>query len=381
MKFKDYQQCNYCVMDTSDPDIIFNNDGRCNHCIDFDQRAKINWFPNKQGHEKISIILNKIKSLKKKSDYDCIIGLSGGIDSSYLAIKMYEFGLNPLVVHVDGGWNSELASNNIESIVKYCNYDLHTHVVDWNEMRDLQLAYLKSGISNQDAPQDHIFFSSIYHFATQNKIKYILSGGNFATEGIFPQNWHNEAMDAINLRAIHKKFGSQPLLKYKTISFFEYYFWYPFFKGLRTLRPLNYMNYNKIEALKELEKKINFKAYKNKHGESKFTKYFQNHYLPIKFGYDKRLPHLSTLIASGQISRDDAISQLKESLYDESELNKDILYICKKLKISREEYEALMKLPNRSYRDYPNWDFRYKIVKKIQSIYSKLTNKKLNVYS
>jgi len=175
-------------------------------------------------------ICEEIKAAGRASEYDCIIGLSGGVDSSYLALKVREQGLRPLVVHVDAGWNSELAVGNIEKVVRHCNYDLHTHVVDWEEMRDLQLAYLRSGVANQDVPQDHVFFASLYHFATRNRIRYILSGGNIATEGIFPKAWHGSAMDAINLRAIHRRFGERPLRHYRTISFFEHYILYPLVK-------------------------------------------------------------------------------------------------------------------------------------------------------
>jgi N-acetyl sugar amidotransferase len=323
--------CSRCVMDTSDPDIIFDYNGVCNHCLEFENVTKAHWFPNKEGRMRWSLIVEQIKAAGQGQDYDCILGLSGGVDSSYLAVKVHEWGLRPLVVHVDAGWNSELAVANIEKIVKYCGYDLHTHVVDWEEMRDLHLAYFRAGISNQDVPQDHIFFASLYHFATKNGIKYILSGGNIATEGIFPNAWHGSAMDAINLKAIHHKFGERALKNYKTISFFENYVWYPFVKKMRTVRPLNYMPYDKVAAVGELEQTIGWRSYGRKHGESLFTKLFQNYYLPTKFGYDKRRPHLSSLIVSGQMARDEAIAALGEQLYDPQELEIDISYFCKKL--------------------------------------------------
>lgn len=375
-----YKKCNKCVMDTTDPVISFNNQGICNHCQKFDTYIDTEWFPNKTGNKKLESIIKDIKINGKGNKYDCIIGLSGGIDSSYLAIKIKEFGLKPLVVHVDAGWNSELAVNNIEKIIKYCNYDLHTHVVNWKDMRSLHLSYLKSGIANQDVPQDHIFFSSLYHFAIKNKIKYIISGGNLATEGVFPPTWHGSAMDSINLKAIHKKFGNTPLKSYKTISFFQYYFWYPIILGMRTLRPLNYMDYNKENALKEL-KKIGYKPYPKKHGESIFTKFFQNYYLPKKFGFDKRLPHYSSLIVSKQLSREKAIELLKEPLYDKTELQNDIDYIIKKLQIDREEFEYIMNCDKSFYEDYPNWLKLQSFIKKIQNTYSKIFKKKLKVYS
>ncbi|MCB5363230.1 N-acetyl sugar amidotransferase [Pusillimonas sp. CC-YST705] len=375
------QVCSRCVMDTSDPDITFDEHGVCNHCIKFDAVTRPNWFPNAEGAERLAKMVEQIKAAGKGQEYDCILGLSGGVDSSYLALKAREWGLRPLVVHVDAGWNSELAVANIEAIIKYCNYDLHTHVVDWEEMRDLHLAYLRAGISNQDVPQDHIFFASLYHFATSNGIQYIFSGGNIATEGIFPDAWHGSAMDAINLKAIHRKYGERPLKHYKTISFFDYYFWYPFVKKMRTVRPLNYMPYDKEQALQELQQTIGYKPYARKHGESLFTKLFQNYYLPTKFGYDKRKPHLSSLIASGQMTREQALEKLAEPLYDADELETDIAYFCKKLRISRQQFDELMQAPIHHYTDFPNWDARHRLLKKAQALVTEVTGRRIKVYS
>lgn len=378
---RSYQQCKRCVMDTSDVEITFDSEGFCNHCNEFFSTTRLNWFPGDHGKVMLKEIVSSIKSEAKGRPYDSILGLSGGVDSCYLALKVKELGLKPLVIHVDAGWNSELAVSNIEAVVKYCGFDLHTHVVDWEEMRDLQLSYLFAGVSNQDVPQDHIFFSSIYHFATKNKIRTILSGGNIATEGIFPNSWHGSAMDAINLKAIHRAFGKNPLRQYKTISFFEYYFWYPLVKGMRTIRPLNYLPYHKSEALTELIDTVGYKPYERKHGESLFTKFFQNYYLPTKFGFDKRRPHLSSLIVSGQLTRAEALVQLAAPLYQESDLEIDISYFCKKLQISREEFNQLLARPNRHYSEFPNWDRRYKLLKKVQAYVMRSTGKSFRVYS
>lgn len=377
-----YQMCCRCVMDTSDPAISFDAKGVCNHCRDFDAVTCRNWFPNEEGALRLKDIVERIKIDGKGQEYDCIIGLSGGVDSSYLALKVAQWGLRPLVVHVDAGWNSELAVANIEKIVKHCNFDLHTHVVDWEEMRDLHLAYLRSGYSNQDVPQDHVFFASLYHFATQNNIRYILSGGNIATEGIFATAWHGgSAMDAINLKAIHRQFGERPLRTYNTISFFEYYVWYPFVKKMRTVRPLNYMPYDKQAAIAELEATIGWRSYGRKHGESLFTKVFQNDYLPRKFGYDKRLPHLSSLIVSGQMTREQALAKLAEPLYDPDELEIDLNYFCKKLRITREQYEGFITGRRSEYTDYPNWVSRHRMLKWVQSKVEGLLGRRVNVYS
>lgn len=361
----EYQICSNCVMDTSDLEITFNSDGICNHCIQFEEVTRLNWFPNEQGKKKLDDYIIKVKKSGQNQEYDCILGLSGGIDSSYLALKAKDWGLNPLVIHVDAGWNSELAVSNIECIIKHCNYDLHTEVIDWAAMKNLHLAYLKSGVSNQDVPQDHIFFSTLYHYATKNNIKYILSGGNIATESIFPSSWHGNAMDSINLKAIYKRFGPTKKLKnFKTINFFKYYIYFPFIYRMRVLRPLNFMPYDKKRALRELEA-IGYKKYDGKHGESIFTKFFQTYYLPIKFGYDKRRPHLSSLIVSGQLKRKEALEELEKPLYDFKTINNDKLYIEKKLGLSTGEIDSFIANKNHTFDEFPN---RIKYLKFIRFI-------------
>ena len=368
-------------MDTTDPAITFDSNGVCNHCHQFDERARREWFPDDEGGRRWNALVTQMKAKGLGKEYDCILGLSGGVDSSYLALKVHESGLRPLVMHVDAGWNTELAVANIEAVVKYCGFDLHTHVVDWEDMRYLHLAYMRAAVSNQDVPQDHIFFSSLYHFATNNGIRYILSGGNLATEGIFPASWHGSAMDAINLKAIYKRYGEHKLVHYKTISFFDCYLWYPFVKKMRTLRPLNYMPYDKAEALSELQERVGYKPYPRKHGESLFTKLFQNYYLPHKFGIDKRRPHLASLIVSGQMTRAEALAKLDEPLYDNAELEIDISYFCKKLRITREQFDELLKVPVHHYSDFPNWDGRYQKLKRAQALATKLVGREIKVYS
>ena len=247
-------------------------------------------------------------------------------------------------------------------------------------MRDLQVAYLKSGISNQDVPQDHIFFSILYHYAIKNKIKYVISGGNTATEGVFPSAWHGSAMDSINLHAIHKRYGKIKLKHYKTINFFKYYVYFPVILGMRTIRPLNYMVYNKEMAVEEL-KKIGYVSYKYKHGESVWTRFFQNYYLPKKFGYDKRLPHLSSMILSGQLKRHEALKKLEDELYSEDQLRIDIEFISKKLKLSEAELMNLIDNKNQHFKDYPNWLWILNVVRKAQKIYSFIFKKDFKIYS
>lgn len=381
MTVRDYQVCSRCVMDTTDQEITFDNQGVCNHCHQFDEVTSKNWFPNEEGKKKLEDIFDKIKQERKGHEYDCILGLSGGLDSSYLALVMKDYNMRPLVVHVDAGWNSELAVYNIEKVVKYCGYDLHTHVMNWPEVRDLQLAYLKAGIANQDVVQDHAYFASLYHFAVENKIDYVISGGNIATEAVFPSSWHHAAMDAVSLNAIHKKYGSLPLKQYKTISFLQYYLYYPFIKKMKSVRPLNYLPYSKETALAELEERVGYKSYGRKHGESRFTKFFQNHYLPAKFNMDKRKPHLSSMVLSGLLTRKQAVCELEKPLYDASELREDKHFLAKKLGISVEQLEEYVTSSGHSYLEYANWDGRYALMKRVQSLISKILGRNVKNYS
>ncbi len=373
--------CTRCVMDTSDPEITFDLQGVCSHCIEFDAVTRKSWFPNEEGARRLEAILGSIREAGRGREYDCILGLSGGVDSSYLALKAHEWGLRPLVVHVDAGWNSELAVANIEKVIKYCKFDLHTHVVDWEEVRDLQLAYLKAGIANQDVPQDHVFFASLYQFATKNGIHHVLSGGNIATEGVFPKAWHWSAMDAINLLAIHRQYGSRPLRTYTTVSFFQYVFWYPFVKNMRAVRLLNYIPYDRKLAIRELEQRMGWRSYGRKHGESLFTRFFQNHYLPVKFGYDKRRPQLSSLILSGQMTREEALKALEEPLYDPRELEVDMMYLCKKLRISRAQFDEFMAAPSRHYDEFASWNGRYRVLTGVRQIVERLLGRRVKVYT
>jgi N-acetyl sugar amidotransferase len=358
-------------MDTSDPEIVFDTDGVCNHCLNFDKEWSLSWFPDEKGKVMLDQAMTDIREKGKGKEFDCIIGLSGGVDSSYLALVLKEYNLRPLVVHVDAGWNSELAVHNIEQIVKFCGYELHTHVMDWEEIRDLQVAYLKAGVANQDVVQDHAFFASLYHFAVKNKISNVVSGGNIATESVFPNAWHHDAMDAISLKDIHKKFGSGKLRTFKPISFYKYYFYYPFIKKMKVIRPLNYLPYDKAEALNELKEKVGYKEYGRKHGESRFTKFFQNHYLPVKFQIDKRRAHFSSMILSRQLTRDEAMEALSEPFYEENELKADKIYVAKKLGIEVEVFETMIESSGNHYSEYKNWDFYYGYSLKLRSLLSK----------
>ena len=350
-----YQVCTRCVMDTTDPEIEFDEQGVCNHCHRFDTVIKPAWPSFGDGDPaKLEEMIRTVKAYGKGKRYDCIIGLSGGIDSSYIAVKVAEWGLRPLVVHVDAGWNSELAVMNIEQICRRLGFDLVTHVVDWEEMRDMQLAFLRSNLANQDVPQDHAFFAALYGYAEKAGIKYVINGSNFATESILPATWGYDAMDATHVKSIHARFGSRPRGDFPVVSFFDLYAKYPYILKMEVLRPLNLLPYNKEEAIRILEKDYGWRYYGGKHYESRWTRFFQAYYLPYKFGYDKRKAHLSSLVVSGQMSRADALEALKAPLYDPKLLAEDKLFIAKKLGLSLAEFETLVDQPAHHFSEFPN---------------------------
>jgi len=303
----------------------------------------------------LDTIVAQIKREGVGKDYDCAIGLSGGVDSSYLAyVARKELGLRLLAVHVDGGWNSELATRNIENIVNKLDIDLHTSVVDWEEMRDLQRAFLRAGLANQDVPQDHAFFASLYSTAQSYGLRYVLSGGNIATESIMPEEWAYNAMDLRHLEAVHRRFGTRKLKSFPRVGFFHYYFWNRYVKRMRVIRPLNYMPYVKDEAIALLERELGFRYYGGKHFESRFTKWQQLYYRPRKFGYDERRPYLSSMILSGQMTREQALEALAGDGVNERQAEEDTEFVLNKLSISRREFNQIIEQPSRTFRDYPS---------------------------
>lgn len=351
----EYQICTRCVMDTTDLEIFFDVNGQCNHCTQAKVNLKNHWFPTAEGKKKLNEISDEIRRNRGKNEYDSIIGVSGGIDSSYLLhIATVEMKLNPLVVHVDAGWNSEIAVKNIEKMVKKLGLDLFTYVIDWNTMRELQVAYLKSSLANQDVPQDHAFFAKLYQIADEKNIKYTITGSNLTSESILPQYWGYDATDSIQIKAIFKRFGKGSLKKYPMMSFLKNKIYWPYIKKMTVVRPLNYIDYNKNEAITFLKDNYDWQYYGGKHHESKWTKFFQAYYLPTKFGFDKRKAHLSSMIAAGQITREEALSELEKPLYDPKELIEDKIYIAKKLGLKPTELEEIIQLPNKIYTDFPN---------------------------
>jgi len=339
-------------MDTSEPEIKFDDQGNCNHCNSALDRAKKTWFPNEKGERILHEIIERIKLEEKDKEFDCIIGLSGGVDSSYLAYQVVKQGLRPLVVHVDCGWNSEQAVKNIENIVKKLNIELHTFVVNWEEMKDLQRSFFKASLPDQDIPQDHAIFAALYNFADKNNIRYVLNGLNFATESIMPENWGYQAMDYRHLRSVHNNFGEKKLKDYPHVNFFQRYIYYTILKKMKIINPLNYLDYRKDDVIATMERELGWQYYGGKHYESRFTKFFQSYYLPLKFNFDKRRAHLSSLIVSGQLSRFDALGKMNEKVYSENEIGNDLEYVAKKLDWSPQEFKAIIDLPPNRHQDF-----------------------------
>lgn len=364
-----YQVCNRCIMDTTDPEIKFDDRGYCSNCTSALELAERIWFPDEKGEKVLNNIFNRIKNEERKKEFDCIIGLSGGIDSSYLAYLTVNKGLRPLVVHVDCGWNSEQAVRNVENVVKKLNIELHTFVVNWEEMKDLQRSFFKASLPDQDIPQDHAIFAALYDFANKNNIKYVLNGYNFATESILPESWGYQAMDYRHLKSVHKKYGERKLIEYPHVNFVQRYIYFTYIRRMEIINPLNYINYKKDEAIELLKKDLGWQYYGGKHYESRFTKFFQSYYLPVKFKYDKRRAHLSSLIISGQITRDEAVKRMQEDLYSEIEINFDLEYVAKKLDWTVQEFNSIINLPPVSHKNFPSNDYLFSLGKKIKKLF------------
>lgn len=348
-----YQICSRCIMDTTDPDIEFDANGVCNHCKRFDEQSLKRVIVGEDGRKRLNEIVAEVKRYGANKEYDCIIGISGGVDSSYVAYKVKNLGLRPLAVHFDSGWNSELAVNNIENIVKKLDIDLYTEVCDWEEMRDLQLSFFKASVANCDIPQDHAFMAVLYRLAAKNDIRYFISGHNIATESCMPTAWGYTSHDLTHILSIQKKFGSVKLKRYPRYNAFQKYFYYPYLKKIGALHVLNYEDYQKAKVKEFLMKELGWRDYGGKHYESRFTKFFQSYYLPVKFGYDKRRVHCSSLVLAGQMTREEALAELQDPPYRETEIQEDREFIAKKLGITVEEFIKILLLPNKTYRDYP----------------------------
>lgn len=349
--------CNRCIMDESDSQIEFDSSGNCDHCRNFDLNIHPNWNTDQQGFAELMKAAEIIKKEGKGKDFDCIIGLSGGLDSSYTAYVAKEImGLRPLLFHVDAGWNTDQAVGNIEKLVDGLGLDLYTEVINWEEMKDLQVAFLKSGIPDQDIPQDCAFFSGLYQFARKNKIKYVLTGGNFSTECCRePNEWGAyPGIDKTFISDIHKKFGKRKLKSFPIIDVLVYKVFHHQVLGMKVFKPLNLVPYIKKEAEKLLQDKYGWQPFQHKHHESRFTRFYEDYWMPRKFGYEKRRAHFSSLIMTGQMTREQALERISRPELSDEFMKNEFKYVANKLGLTEEELQQIFEQPNKSYRDYKN---------------------------
>lgn len=351
--------CTRCVMDTTDPEIVFDQQGICHHCHLRDRNVNNRVFDGNEAQKRLDQLLAAIRNDGRGKDYDCIIGVSGGVDSTYVAFKVKEWGLRPLAVHLDNGWDSELAVKNIEHVLNKLGIELFTHVIDWNEFRDLQLSFLKASTPDSEIPSDHAIVSLMFRMARRMKVKHILSGVNLRTESHLPRAWSQGHMDWKYIREVQRRFGSRAL------STFPHQGMLRMLLDRSTLRwvdILNIVDYSKMKAMKVLQEQLGWKYYGGKHYESIYTRFYQGYILPRKFGFDKRKSHLSSLICSGELTRDEALAELQEDPYPADLQASDREYVIKKLGLTAEEFERIMLLPPKRFEDYPSyakgWIFR-----------------------
>lgn len=359
-------------MDTiADPDITFDEEGICNYYYEYKKVAATLPQTDEEREQRLNEVIAKIKSAGKGKPYDCIIGLSGGVDSTYVAWIAHKYGLRPLAVHFDNGWNTKEAGENVKQIVKTLHLDLHTFTMDAEEFRDLQLAYLRASVVDIEAVTDHAIFASLHRLAGEKNIKYILSGTNIQTEQTMPRTWNFSKSDHRNIIAIHKAFGKIPLRTYPFMDA-KVKRYYMGVKGIEKVSILHYVRYIKKEVKELIAKELAWQDYGNKHGESIFTRFYQQYILPEKFHIDKRKCHLSDLIFSSQMTKEEALAELAKPIYAPDQFYEDYKIVLEKLRLSESEFQSIMALPARSHYDFDYEmpvDKRYPILKPVKKIY------------
>lgn len=353
MTVRPYQICSNCIMDTTDADITFDARGWCDYCLNYHSNILPNWHTDERGQKRLELLVDQIRKDGQGKEHDCVIGLSGGVDSSYVAYLAKRLGLRAMLLHVDTGWNSQEAVHNIEALVDKLGFPLHTEVVNWQEMQDLQLAFFKAQVPHVDTPQDHAIFAGLYNYAAGNGFKHIITGANYSTECVRePLAWHYHASDLRQLKDIHARFGTRPLSTFPLCDIFTNRIYYRFGKGMKIAKPLNWVPYIKEAAKKELMEQCGWQPYAHKHYESRFTRFYEGYWLPTKFGFDKRRAHFSSLILTGQMTRQEAMERINRNAYDEATIAQDFEYVATKLGLSVEEFRKIMAGENKSYKDY-----------------------------
>ena len=352
---KEYKQCSKCIMDNqNDPDIIFNESGICNHCLNYQKEENKIPKTEKERTEEFEIQIAEIKKNGVGKKYDAILGVSGGVDSTYLAWLCKEQGLRVLLMHCDNGWNSELAVMNIQNLCEKTGFDLYTYVMDWDSFKDLQLAFIKSGVVDIELPYDYALYILMFKVAKKYGLKTVLSGHNLVTEGTYmPKSWVHDKIDLANILDIHKKFGTKKLMKYPKMGVLKFLY-YQRTERLKSYKLLNYVSYNKAEVKKFIIDHLGWRDYGAKHYESIFTRFYQGYILPRRFSIDKRQFHLSVLIQSGQITKEQALEEMKLPVYDPQQLGSDYEYVLKKFNLSKVDFEKLMDAPLIKHTDYKN---------------------------
>jgi N-acetyl sugar amidotransferase len=366
-----YNQCSRCVMDNlNDPNIYFDEHNFCNYCNDYYTQIKREESTGEYNIEKLMSVIQQIKEDNKDKKYDCIVGVSGGIDSAFLVYKLVEFGLRPLAVHYDNGWNSEVATQNIQMLLNKLNVDLYTYVNDWEEFKDIQLSFFKAGVVDIELITDHAILAVFNKAAEKHQINYVFSGYNDATESILPPDWYHWKLDGLNIKAIHRRFGKVKLKTFPTLNYLTLYKQWKLNK-IKKIDLLNYINYNKEQAQEILIEKVGWRSYGSKHSESIFTRFYQNYILPVKFNIDKRKAHLSSLICSNQITREEALLELQNNPWEANQTLLDKEYVLKKLGVTETTFDGWMKQTPVSHFSFPSYLTRHdKILKKLKSLFS-----------
>jgi len=364
-------------MDTSDPDITFDEDGVCHYCHTYDQRFQNEVFPGEEGQRRLKVILDSIKEEGRGKPYDCIIGVSGGVDSTTLAWHAAQHGMRPLALHLDNGWDSELAVQNITNTLDKLNIPLHTHVIDWEEFRDVQFAFLRASVPNIEIPSDHAINALLYGTAAKMGIRHILLGTNIATEAIMPLSFGHYNLDLKHLRAIHKRFGRRKKVPtFPTISLPRFVY-NIMVKGVRVTSVLNFVDYQKKSAVELLKSELDWRDYGGKHFESIITRFFQGYILPTKFGFDKRRPHLSCQINSGDYTRDEALAEMEKDAYPDAQmLAEDRAFFLKKFELTEPEFEAIMAEPPRLHTDYPCNEFAFIKARRLKALLKRIAKRR-----
>jgi N-acetyl sugar amidotransferase len=349
-----YQVCRQCLMDTTDPEIEFDEDGVCSHCHEYDRRVAAEVFPGPEGRQKLAVAVAQIKREGRGKRYDCILGLSGGVDSTYVAYLTKKLGLRPLAVHLDNGWNSEIAVRNIENIVRILDVDLYTRVLDWEEFRRLQVAFLRASTPDSEIPTDHAIVATLYQMAAKHKVRWIMDGSNVVTEIMVPATWSHGHSDWGYIQHLNETFDGQKLKDYPHYTYYDNVIKYQKIKKIKRFPILNYIEFNKMEAMETLKRELNWVPYGGKHYESIYTRFYQGCILPTKFGFDKRRSHLSCLVRDGRITREQTLAEIQQPPIDEDLLREDRNFAIKKLGLTEEEFDQIMTAPRKTFWDYPS---------------------------